>query len=108
MGRYAEKLRAILSPILDMEELVLTWFRSTETMMRSCEILPDIASAIIMPFLIKSRALVTNRADDRVLTFEEIHELRLAELKLTLEEYKRRFQTCRAKERRVGANLSLS
>lgn len=49
-----------------------------------------------MPFLIiKSCALVTNRADDRVLAFEEIHELRLAELKLTPEEYKRRFQTCR-------------
>lgn len=74
--------------MLELEEVVLTSFRSTETV-KFCR-------TSQVPFLIiKSCALVTNRADDRVLAFEEIHELRLAELKLTPEEYKQRFQTCR-------------
>ncbi|KAL1482193.1 hypothetical protein MTO96_033972 [Rhipicephalus appendiculatus] len=65
-------------------------------MLRSCDIPQDTAGAIILPFLNeKSRTLVANKSEDRVLSCNEIRKLVLLELKLTPEEYKRRFYVYR-------------
>ncbi|KAG0445606.1 hypothetical protein HPB47_013488 [Ixodes persulcatus] len=74
------------------------WFKSAETMMNSCETPKDAQGAIILPFLCeKTRAMVASRAGSRVLSFMELRELVLLELKMTPGEYKRNFQeTCQA------------
>ncbi|KAK8756166.1 hypothetical protein V5799_029603 [Amblyomma americanum] len=96
LGRHADDLRAVLAPMPQLDDLIPAWFKSAENMIRACEIPNDIAGPIIMPFLNeKTRAFVANQSVDTVMSFEEIRELVLAELRLTAEEYKRRFYTCR-------------
>ncbi|KAL1478544.1 hypothetical protein MTO96_016229 [Rhipicephalus appendiculatus] len=96
LARYADQLRAVLPPMPVSDELVPAWFRSAENMLRSCAIPEDVKGAIIVPFLNEnSRTLVANRAEDRVLSYEEVRDLILHELRLTPEEYKRRLYTCR-------------
>ncbi|XP_049267439.1 uncharacterized protein LOC119376782 [Rhipicephalus sanguineus] len=96
LARYADQLRAVLPPMPVSDELVPAWFRSAENMLRSCEIPDEVQGAIIVPFLNEnSRTLVANRADDRVLSYHEVRDLILHELKLTPEEYKRRLYACR-------------
>ncbi|KAH6945489.1 hypothetical protein HPB50_008756 [Hyalomma asiaticum] len=96
LARYADQLRAVLSPMPVSDELVPAWFRSAENMLRSCAIPEDVQGAIILPFLNeKCRTLVANQADARVLSYEE-------ELKLTPEEYKRRLYACRKGDETKG------
>ncbi|KAL1463909.1 hypothetical protein MTO96_027126 [Rhipicephalus appendiculatus] len=96
LSGYAKDLRAVLPTMPESDELAPAWFKSAETMLRSCDIPKDAAGAIIVPFLNeKSRTLVANKSEDRVLSYDEIRELVLSELKLTPEEYKRRFYACR-------------
>ncbi|KAH7983531.1 hypothetical protein HPB52_012418 [Rhipicephalus sanguineus] len=96
LSSYAKDLRAVLPTIPESDYLAPAWFKSAESMPRSCDIPQDAAGAIIVPFLNeKSRTLVANKSEDRVLSYNEIRELVLSELKLTPQEYKRRFYTCR-------------
>lgn len=96
LARYADQLRAVLPPMPVSDELVPAWFRSAENMLRSCDIPDEVQGAIIVPFLNEnSRTLVANRAEDRVLSYQEVRDLVLHELKLTPEEYKRRLYACR-------------
>ncbi|KAL1480070.1 hypothetical protein MTO96_051346, partial [Rhipicephalus appendiculatus] len=96
LSSYAKDLRAVLPTMPESDDLAPAWFKSAETMLRSCDIPQDAAGAIIIPFLNeKSRTLVANKSEDRVLSYNEVRELVLSELKLTPEEYKRRFYGCR-------------
>ncbi|KAL1485280.1 hypothetical protein MTO96_032053 [Rhipicephalus appendiculatus] len=96
LSSYAKDLRAVLPTMPETDDLAPAWFKSAETMLRSCDIPQDAAGAIIIPFLNeKSRTLVANKSEDRVLSYDEVRELVLSELKLTPEEYKRRFYACR-------------
>ncbi|KAL1480069.1 hypothetical protein MTO96_051348 [Rhipicephalus appendiculatus] len=96
LSSYAKDLRAVLPTMPESDDLAPAWFKSAETMLRSCDIPQDAAGAIIIPFLNeKSRTLVANKSEDRVLSYNEVREFVLSELKLTPEEYKRRFYGCR-------------
>ncbi|KAH7972469.1 hypothetical protein HPB52_012463 [Rhipicephalus sanguineus] len=96
LERYANQLRAVLPPMPVSDELVPAWFRSAENMLRSCDIPDEVQGAIIVSFLNEnSRTLVANRAEDRVLSYKEVRDLVLHELKLTPEKYKHRLYACR-------------
>ena len=103
MSSYAKDLRAVLPPMPDSDDLAPAWFKSAESMLRSCDIPQDAAGAIIVPFLNeKSRTLVANKSEDRVLSYDEIRELVLSELKLTPEESISADFTPAGKARRAG------
>ncbi|XP_040074259.1 uncharacterized protein LOC115320635 [Ixodes scapularis] len=96
MGELAKELRAVLAPMPESGALAPAWFKSAETMMNSCETPEEARGAIILPFLgEKTRAMVASRAGGRVLSFMELRELVLSELKMTPEEYKRIFYKTR-------------
>ncbi|KAG0416204.1 hypothetical protein HPB47_006615 [Ixodes persulcatus] len=82
MGDLAKELRAALTPMPDSEALVPAWFKSTKNMMFNCGTPEEVRGAIILPFLnIKMRAMVADRANGKVLSFVELRELVLTELK---------------------------
>ncbi|XP_040066393.1 uncharacterized protein LOC120840032 [Ixodes scapularis] len=96
MGELAKELRAVLAPMPESGALAPAWFKSAETMMNSCETPEEARGAIILPFLGENtRAMVASRAGGRVLSFMELRELVLSELKMTPEEYKRIFYKTR-------------
>ncbi|KAG0435044.1 hypothetical protein HPB47_018714 [Ixodes persulcatus] len=96
MGELAKELRAVLVPMPESEALAPAWFKSAETMMNRCETPEEARGAIILPFLReKARSMVASRAGGRVLSFMELRELVLSELKMTPEEYKRIFYKTR-------------
>ncbi|KAM7283842.1 uncharacterized protein ISCGN_000947 [Ixodes scapularis] len=99
VGRYAKELRAVLAPMPETDTLVPAWFKGAETMLASCEVPQDLHGAIILPFLNeKASAVVANRAEGRVLQYKELRDIILDELRMTLDEYKRRFHVARKQE----------
>ncbi|KAH9367203.1 hypothetical protein HPB48_022966 [Haemaphysalis longicornis] len=96
LGRYAEEMRAVLAPMPDSDDLVPAWFRSAENMLNNRVIPDDARGPIIVPFLNeRCRMLIANKPGSGVLSFEEVRDYVLAELKLTPDEYRRRFYACR-------------
>ncbi|CAN7982599.1 unnamed protein product [Ixodes pacificus] len=90
MVELAKELRAVLAPMPESGALAPAWFKSAETMMNSCQTPEEARGAFILPFLgEKTRAMVASRVGGRVLSFMELRELVLSELKMTPEEYKR-------------------
>lgn len=93
---YADTLRAVLAPMLELEELAPAWFRSAESMIKTCEIPDEAAGSIIFPFLNeKSRMLIANKSVGQQLLYAEVRDAILEELKLTPEEYRQRFYRCK-------------
>ncbi|XP_040066957.1 uncharacterized protein LOC120840462 [Ixodes scapularis] len=107
VGRYAKELRAVLAPMPVTDTLVPAWFKSAETMLASCEVPQDLHGAILLPFLNeKASAVVANRAEGRVLKYRELRDIILDELRMTPDEYKRRFNVARKQENESWAQFS--
>ncbi|KAG0425310.1 hypothetical protein HPB47_027512 [Ixodes persulcatus] len=107
VGRYAKELSAVLAPMPETNTLVPAWFKVAETMLASCGVPQDIHGAIILPFLNeKASAVVANRAEVRVLPYKDLRDLILGELKMTPDQYKRRFHVARKQEEESWAQFS--
>ncbi|KAM7313018.1 uncharacterized protein ISCGN_002939 [Ixodes scapularis] len=105
--RYAKELRAVLAPMPETDALVPAWFKGAETMLASCEVPQDLHGALVLPFLNeKASAVVANRAEGRVLQYKELRDIILDELKMTPDEYKRRFHVARKQEEESWAQFS--
>ncbi|XP_042148358.1 uncharacterized protein LOC121837057 [Ixodes scapularis] len=105
--RYAKELRAVLAPMPETDTLVPAWFKGAETMLASCEVPQDLHGALILPFLNeKASAVVANRSEGRVLQYKELRDIILDQLRMTPDEYKRRFHVARKQKEESWAQFS--
>lgn len=99
MGEYARELRAVLTPMPDSDPLVPAWFKNVDVVFGTLCIPEEFRGALILPFLNeKMRAFSASQCTTTIISYRELKESILKELKMTSNEYKRLFYTARKNE----------
>lgn len=99
LSEYASELRAVLVPMPEVDPLVPAWFRNVDAQFIAIEVPESMQGSLILPFLTdRVRSFVAPLTTDHVLTYAEVKELVLRELKLTPCAYKRLLTTARKAE----------
>lgn len=92
--RYSQLMRGVLTTMPESEPRVPSWFDGVETMFRSFAVPDDIKGAIILPFLTeKVRAAVSRGATEKVISYDDLKERVLSEMRLSPAEYYRLFRS---------------
>ncbi|KAH7941944.1 hypothetical protein HPB49_018687 [Dermacentor silvarum] len=92
IGKYAKELRAVLAPMPTNDTMIPAWFKNADSLLRTLQIPEEMQGALILPFLSDTvRTSVISQSLSGTLSYVELKEKVLKELKMTPTEYRRRF-----------------
>ncbi|KAL1445661.1 hypothetical protein MTO96_044888 [Rhipicephalus appendiculatus] len=99
IGGYAKELRAVLAPIPENDTMIPAWFKNADASLSALRIPVEIQGALILPFLSDAmRTSVIGQSVSGTLSYGELKEKVLKELKMTPAEYRRRFLDIKKEE----------
>ncbi|XP_064462156.1 uncharacterized protein LOC135372478 [Ornithodoros turicata] len=105
--KYSQLMRGVLTMIPDAESRVPSWFDGVETMFLSFAVPDEIKGAIIMPFLTeKVRGAVSRGVTGKLISYDELKERVLSEMRLSPAEYYRMFRSAVKQEDETWVQLA--
>ncbi|KAL1414268.1 hypothetical protein MTO96_007632 [Rhipicephalus appendiculatus] len=107
IGGYAKELRAVLAPMPANDTMIPAWFKNADASLTALRIPVEMQGALILPFLSDAmRTSVIGQSLSCTLSYGELKEKVLKELKMTPAEYRRRFLYMKEGGRRVMGSAS--
>lgn len=98
-AEYARELKAVLAPMPDSDPMVPAWFKNVDTLFAQLGTPESVQGTIILPYLnVRMRAFVANQSGDGGLTYKDLKECVLKQLRMTANEYKRLFMSAQKGE----------
>ncbi|XP_064475345.1 uncharacterized protein LOC135389211 [Ornithodoros turicata] len=92
VSEYAKDLRGVLAAMPESEALVPAWFVSVETVFKNFNVPEDVQGTVLLAYLSeKMRAVIARHGNGKFLSYPDVKQKVLVELRLTPAEYRRHF-----------------